>query len=122
MKKFYARSIKKANFITQIADAQLREQINCSKKITDVENENNRRIRKPEKTNLSGTVLVKVLLLGSGAKVESDIVNEIGGVLGKIQYHKIKVQPNNTASQHPKRKKKNGLRKRKMKIKEKRGE
>ena len=59
-----------------------------------------RRIRKQGKTNLSGTVLVEVLLLDSGAKVESDIVNEIGGVLCKIQYHKIKVQPNNTASQH----------------------
>lgn len=69
-----------------------------------MKNDQRIRTRKPGKTNLSGAVLVKVLLLDSGAKVESDIVNEIGGVLGNIQYHEVKVQPHNTASQNQKHK------------------
>lgn len=47
-------------------------------------------------TNLSEAVLLEVLFLNIGAKVESGIVNEIGGVLDETQYHVIKVQPHNT--------------------------
>ena len=55
--------------------------------------------RRKHKTYLTEAVLLEVLLLDGGAKVESGVVNEIGRVLGQIQHHEIKVQPHNTTTQ-----------------------